>query len=139
MKIRSITYFCNPKYPLDEKILREAGDFLAQAKSAYKAAGYEVQTTRLATIPFPKLLGEKQIDDLPKLTEQLAKAIQEVDIAYASLGPALPQSPRSYELIPEAIAAGENIFFGGVMADDAKIYMSAVRGLCGCDRQVGAD
>ena len=137
MKIRSITYFCNPKYPLDENILRTAGDFLEQAKAAYQAAGYEVQTTRLATIPFPKLLGEKQIDDLPRLAEQFTKAIQEVGIAYASLGPALPEIPRSYELIPEAIAASENIFFGGVIADsiplrahelsDSKIYMAAVR------------
>ena len=42
MKIRSITYFCNPGYPLKENILREAGDFLSKAKSAYEAAGYEV-------------------------------------------------------------------------------------------------
>ncbi|MBI5841165.1 MAG: DUF711 family protein [Chloroflexi bacterium] len=127
MKIRSITYFCNPKYPLDENTLRAAGDFLAQAKAAYQAAGYEVQTTRLATIPFPKLLGEERIDDLPKLAEQLAKAIQDVGVAYASFGPALPDMPRSYEVIPEAISASENIFFGGTIADDAKIYMSAVK------------
>ncbi len=137
MKIRSITYFCNPKYPLDEKVLRAAGDFLAQAKAAYEAGGYEVQTTRLATIPFPKLLGENQIDNLPKLAEQLTQAIQEVGIAYLSLGPALPELPRSYEIIPEAIAASDNIFFGGVMADsiplwthelsDSKIYMAAVK------------
>ena len=43
MKIRSITYFCNPKYPLDEKVLQRAGTFLSEAKSAYEAAGYEVQ------------------------------------------------------------------------------------------------
>jgi uncharacterized protein (UPF0210 family) len=134
MKIRSITYFCNPTYPLDEKILRAAGDFLAQAKAAYLAEGYEVQTMRLATIPFPKLLGKKQIDDLPKLAEQFAKMIQEVGIAYASLGPGLPELPRSYELIPEAIAASENIFFGGMMTGktdsklpDSKIHMAAVK------------
>ncbi|MEW6403084.1 MAG: DUF711 family protein [Chloroflexota bacterium] len=143
MKIRSITYFCNPKYPLDESVLRAAGDFLAQAKAAYQASGYEVQTTRLATIPFPKMLGVGQapalapgasVANLPYMAEQLAKAIKEVGIAYASLGPALPDLPRSYELIPEAIAASENIFFGGVMAgktdsklSDSKIYMAAVR------------
>jgi len=131
MKIRSITYFCNPHYPLDENVLRAAGDFLAQAQAAYQAAGYEVQTTRLATVPFPKLLGEKQIGDLLKLAEQFTKAIQEVGVAYASLGPALPELPRSYELIPEAIAASENIFFGGVMADsrlsDSKIYLAAIK------------
>ena len=117
MKIRSITYFCNPKYPLDEKVIQAAGEFLAKARSAYEAAGYEVQTVRLATIPFPKLLGEKQINELPKLVEQLEQLIQQVGIAYASLGPALPESPRSYEVIPEAMAASQNIFFDGVMAD----------------------
>src|SRR5262245_51357208 len=103
MKIRSITYFCNPKYPLDEKVIQQAGEFLARAKSAYEAAGYEVQTVRLATIPFPKMLGEKQINDLPKYAEQVAKAIEQASIGYASLGPALPESPRSYQVIPEAI------------------------------------
>lgn len=134
MKIRSITYFCNPRFPLDEKILQAAGDFLAQAKAAYESAGYEVQTTRLATIPFPRLLGESQIEQLPKIAETLASLLPQVGIAYASLGPALPESPRSYELIPDAIAASENIFFGGVMAgkadselSDSKIYMAAVR------------
>ena len=132
MKLRSITYFCNPKYPLDESVLRAAGDFLATAKSAYETAGYEVQTTRLATIPFPKLLGGKQIGDLPKLAAGLEKAIQQAGIAYASLGPATPDLPHSYEIIPEAIAATQNIFFGGVMAaktsgrsTDSQIYLPA--------------
>src|SRR5215207_4950806 len=128
MKIRSITYFCNPKYPLDEKVLQKAGEFLVQAKSVYEAAGYEVQTTRLATVPFPQLLGEKNINNLPNLTEQLAKAIKQEGLAYASLGPALPEMPRSYDVIPEAIAAAQNVFFGGVMADRASgINLAAVR------------
>ncbi|MCQ3936362.1 MAG: hypothetical protein DPW18_04870 [Chloroflexi bacterium] len=134
MKIRSVTYFCNPKYPLDEKSLRKAGDFLSRAKSAYEAAGYEVQTTRLATIPFPKLLGEKHLDELPKFANGLSKAMQEVGVAYASLGPALPGTPKSYQVIPEAVAASENIFFGGMMAgksgrkpDKSLIYMEQVK------------
>ena len=58
---------------MEEKIIRQAGEFLTKAKSAYEAAGYEVQTTRLATIPFPKMLGEKRIDSLPKFAEQLER------------------------------------------------------------------
>ncbi len=143
MKIRSITYFCNPKYPLDEKVLQTAGTFLAEAKSAYEAAGYEVQTTRLATVPFPKLLissndfsrskatevaTTSQLDDLPKLAGELANATQQVGIAYVSLGPALPELPRSYEVIPDAIAVSPNMFFGGVMADRIRgIDLSAIR------------
>lgn len=127
MKIRSITYFCNPKFPLDEKILQDAGKFLSKAKAAYESAGYEVQTVRLATIPFPKLLGEKYIDELPKLAGQFAQVIQDAGISYASLGPALPESPRSYQVIPEAVAASENIFFSGAMTDGDKIHLAQVK------------
>ena len=116
MKIRSITYFCNPKYPLEEKALQKAGTFLAEAKSAYEAAGYEVQTVRLATIPFPKLLSEENIDKLPALTGQLADIAKQLNIGYFSLGPALPEMPRSYEVIPDAIFVSKDAFFGGVMA-----------------------
>jgi uncharacterized protein (UPF0210 family) len=130
MKIRSITYFCNPQFPLDEQVLQQAGDFLMQAKSAFQAEGYEVQTTRMATIPFPRLLGDS-IDQLPKFAEALSKRLPEFNIAYASLGPALPESPRSYELISDAIAASQNIFFGGVMADARGIHMDALRACAG--------
>lgn len=137
MKIRSITYFCNPKYPLDEKALQKAGQFLSKAKSAYEAAGYEVQTVRLATIPFPQLLGEENIGKLPELVSEIDNIAQGLKIGYLSLGPALPEMPRSYEVIPEAIFVSKNVFFGGTMTgkadsgavapSESKIYLSAVR------------
>jgi uncharacterized protein (UPF0210 family) len=128
MKIRSITYFCNPKYPLDEKVLQRSGAFLDQAKSAYEATGYEVQTVRLATIPFPELLGEENIGKLPELTSQIDNLAQGLKIGYVSLGPALPEFQRSYEFIPEAIFVSKNVFFGGVMADRRRgIDLSAIR------------
>jgi len=127
MKIRSITYFCNPRWPLDESILRAAGEFLSLAKSAFESGGYEVQTVRLATIPFPKLLNGN-IAETPSLAESLAKLLPQIGILYASLGPALPEFPASYALIPEAIAASENIFFSGVMADKSRgVVMPALR------------
>jgi len=126
MKIRSITYFCNPKCPLDENVLRAAGEFLAKAKSAYEAAGYEVQTVRLATIPFPVLLNGK-VNELPKLAGKLENILSQIGVAYASLGPALIEYPESYARIPDAIAATQNIFFGGVIADRKNgISMSAI-------------
>ena len=128
MKIRSITYFCNPKYPLEEKILQKAGMFLADAKSAYEAAGYEVQTVRLATIPFPKLLGDEHINKLMELTNQIAGFADALNFGYVSLGPALPESPRSYEVIPDAIFVSKNVFFGGVMADKTRgLNLAAIR------------
>jgi uncharacterized protein len=128
MKIRSITYFCNPQYPLDEKVLQRAGKFLTKAKAAYEAAGYEVQTVRLATIPFPRLLGEENIGKLLEFTNHIDQIARQLNIGYVSLGPALPDIPRSYEVIPDAIFVSKNIFFGGVMADSTRgINLAAIR------------
>jgi uncharacterized protein (UPF0210 family) len=128
MKIRSVTYFCNPGWPLDEKRLRLAGDFLAEAKAAFEGAGYEVQTTRLATVPFPHFL--KELDKTPELARTLSLLLSETGIAYAALGPALPDFPGSYPVIPDAIAASKNVFFSGVMAEPKRgLSLTAVR-LC---------
>jgi uncharacterized protein (UPF0210 family) len=120
MRIRSITYFCNPRYPLEEKILRQAGAFLSKAKAAFEEAKYEVQTVRLATVPFPKMLGEENIHRLPELTKEIDETAQQHKIGYVSLGPALPHLPKSYDVIPDAIFVSKNVFFGGQMADTAR-------------------
>jgi len=128
MKIRSITYFCNPKYPLDETVIQKAGTFLAEAKSAYEAAGYEVQTVRIATVPFPKLLGEENINRLPELTGHIDRIAQELNIGYVSLGPALPEMPHSYEVIPDSVFISKNVFFSGVMANKTRgLDLAAIR------------
>ncbi len=127
MKIRSITYFFNPGWPLDENKFKSVGRFLAEAKVAFETAGYEVQTLRLATVPFPQLL-ENRIEETPKLAEAVESMISSIGVEYASLGPAFPNVPGSYEIIPEAIAQTENIFFSGVMADSQNgISLEAVR------------
>jgi len=137
MKIRSITYFCNPGWPLEVKILQAASAFLAEAREALEAAGYEVQTVRLASVPFPTLLGPRNISETPKLARMMGAAIQATGIDYAALGPALPELPYSYLVIPEAIAASENVFFSGWMADSkTSLSLSAVRAcaevICRC-------
>ena len=44
MKIRSITYFLNPGWPLEGKRLGKAGNFINAARPAFQEAGFEVQT-----------------------------------------------------------------------------------------------
>jgi uncharacterized protein len=116
VKIRSITYFFNPSWPLDETKMRSAGSFLREANQAFENNGYEVQTTRLATTPYSHLLG-RRIKETPYFAEAMETMLSHIDVAYASLGPAFPDVSGSYEVIPEAIAASQNIFFSGVMAD----------------------
>jgi hypothetical protein len=128
MKIRSITYFCNPRFPLSQSALRRAGEFLAAARSTYETAGYEVQTTRLATIPFPQLLGEAGLYGLSEFATELDQLAAQLGIGYVSLGPALPGMPGSYGVIPEAIAATQHVFFGGLMTDGrGRVDLAAIR------------
>lgn len=128
MKIRSITFFLNPGWPLDERKLREAGSALAFARQSYEEAGFEVQTTRLACVSFAQLLGPEKMKDLPQMARAVEAAMREAGVAYASLGPALPNNPASYAAIPFALEATENIFFSGVMADKGKgISLDAIR------------
>jgi uncharacterized protein len=117
MKIRSITYFCNPGWPLDEKKLQAAGAFLAEARINFEEAGYEVQSTRMATIPFPLILGSEKVSEAPQMAAQLSQLLPEINVGYAALGPALPAIPESYLVLPQAISVSKNIFFSGIMAD----------------------
>ncbi|HEY3311072.1 MAG TPA: DUF711 family protein [Anaerolineales bacterium] len=128
MKIRSITYFMNVGWPLKEDRIQEAGIFLSTARSAFTAAGYEVQTIRIASMPFSHLLGAEAISLAPRFAQKLSNSIAANGIDYASLGPALPDVPESYEMIPDAIAASKNIFFSGVMASaQGGIFLPALR------------
>ncbi len=122
MKIRSITCFIDPSYPLNEQRLKVAGEFLQIARPAFVNAGYEVQSARLATVPFPRLLTELKPGKLARLAQQLEAAAIDLGYAYISLGPALPELTGSYGLIPEALAATQNAFFSGLMTtpDDSE-------------------
>jgi len=128
MKIRSITYFMNVGWPLKEDRIQEAGIFLSTARSAFEGAGYEVQSTRIASVPFTSLLGADAISLTPRFAQKLSNSIAANGIDFASLGPALPDIPESYEMIPDAIAASKNIFFSGLMATAHDgIYLPALR------------
>ena len=117
MKIRSITYFLDPGWPLNEAKLRQAGDFLSVAQPAFAEAGYEVQTARLATTPFPQLVPSLDQAELIRLALTLEESASDLGYDYVSLGPALPQYPQSYALIPAVLAATESVFLAGSLTD----------------------
>jgi uncharacterized protein (UPF0210 family) len=129
MKIRSITAFTNPSYPLREAVLSQAGEFIIQARAAYEQAGYEVQTVRLALPPFPSLLGGENRTRLAEFSQSIEKTAAELGISYVSLGPAQPEYVMDYALIPDALAVTRNVFFSGLMTTPAGgVSLPAVRG-----------
>jgi uncharacterized protein (UPF0210 family) len=113
MEIRSITYFFNPGWPLWPAELKLAGQFIRNARQVFSNAGFVVQSTRLATVPFPTLVPPAKTN---QLAQSLIAAAHENGFDYVSLGPALPSVPDSYALIPGLLAAIPEIFVSAVMA-----------------------
>jgi uncharacterized protein (UPF0210 family) len=132
MKIRSITYFFNPGWPLDENKLRQAEDFIAAARPAFQEAGYEVQTVRMATIPFPKMLPSLKGEEAIQLAQAMDRAVEETGYDYASIGPALPDVPASYSLIPSILAKTQKVFLAAQMTlPEGGVSLSSVRACAG--------
>jgi uncharacterized protein (UPF0210 family) len=128
MKLRSITYFLNPSFPLDIQKLKFAGEFLRIARPAYEDTGYEVQTARLATVPFPQLIAGQKLGKLSQLAHELEETAGAEGYAYISLGPAFPDQLEDYTAISDALASTENAFFSGSMTTpDGRISLPAVR------------
>ncbi|HUS16226.1 MAG TPA: DUF711 family protein [Chloroflexia bacterium] len=116
MKIRSITFGAglHERQPLGAMVatLGHAAD---QARAAYRDAGYEVQTVRLATAPLPQLLATPGAPANPlRFALELEAACRDSGIGFCALG-AVPAARADASLslierIPELIAATSNIF-----------------------------
>ncbi len=110
MKIRSITCFMNPGWPLDENRLQGCADLIRAARAAFSEAGYEVQTARLATPPFSNLLPVVNPEALVRLALALEESAGALGIQYVSLGPAFPDFLPAFEAIPAVISATSSVF-----------------------------
>jgi hypothetical protein len=125
MRIRSITYFMHPRNPINQLALQKAGIFIRSAREVYEAAGYTVQTVRLATPPFPSFL---EPEDYPRVAAQLEVLAHSEGFEYVSMGPAMPDHPQSYQAIPDLIDDSGNLFFSGhLTTSEGEISLPAVR------------
>ena len=116
MKIRSITYFDNLRWPLNDVRVQQAGEFIQAAGNAFQAGGFEVQTTRIASAPFPLVLGEKTKDETMEFAYALDELLTGLGFDYASIGPALPNCIESYQVIPEVLTNTQNVFAAGIIS-----------------------
>jgi uncharacterized protein len=125
MRIRSITCFIHPRWPLSELVLQKAGIFAQHAKQAFETAGYPVQTLRMATPPFADFMVP---EDYTHAASQIEVFAHSEGFEYVALGPALPHKPESYEIIPELLANSGNLFFSGhLTTHQSQISLPAVR------------
>ncbi len=116
MNIRTITYFLDPHYPLAQERLANAGAAVAEIKASLQAAGYTVQTTRLACDPFPKILGDARKAVQFALDLEAACFVNQFD--YASLGPVRPSdAPAFLDALPDILARTQTIFASAIISE----------------------
>jgi uncharacterized protein (UPF0210 family) len=131
MKIRSITYFDNPGQPLEVDFLHRSGTFQREVQAIFQEAGIELQSIRFASEPFPTYLADLTAKQTIDYTLNLEALMIKQGYAYLALGPALPEYPTSYNLIPEIIEASSVIFCSGSMTlGKTTLSLPAVRA-CG--------
>ena len=128
MKIRSITYFVNPGYPINHKEIQRGGRFINAAREAYSSSGLNVQTSRLATVPFPELLPGMIQEKSVSFAQELEDLAQAEGFDYVSIGSAIPSLPESYKIIPEILGETEKVFASGIIATKENgISLPAIR------------
>jgi uncharacterized protein (UPF0210 family) len=132
-KIRALTAFV----PLDRAHYREQiGDALGELrklKAALEQAGYEVQTIRISTQPFPNYTrGLSDEETLAFFRDYDALAVKEgFD---ASIGPAMlaeSDDPHQAELLAKILAASKTLEGTVVVAGDDGIHWRAVHAAAG--------
>ncbi len=129
MRIRSITSFYDPSNQNVYQNLERLSKVSQTLNEIIAGSIIPVQSTRLAFPPFPFLFNGKSKDLQIKETVQFESTAGQLGWSYLSLGPALPEYPESYQLIPDLLAVTKNVFFSGIIADSRVIYPAAVN-LC---------
>ncbi len=127
MRIRSITSFYDPRSPRAEHDLLQLAETSEKIKSVIAREIMPVQSTRLATTPFPLFLGGLSLEDTLERVTRLEKDSNKLGWQYLALGPALPVEPWAYTIIPTLISATQNVFFSAVIADGTSLYPAAAR------------
>jgi len=131
MRIRSVTLGAEVDYPLDRDCFGAFDAFQQQARARFEEAGLEVQTVRLATQPFPSVLGDEGPSAAAPFAQDLEAACQAHGIDYCSIGPVVATDPDSdlsfIPAIPEVIRTTE-VAFASVLvgAQESGINLDAI-------------
>ena len=128
-KIRTVTAFIRLDRQNYRQQITNALTMLRAAKAEFTKAGYEVETIRITTQPFPEIvkgLSAQQALDFYRDYDQLA---QKEGFA-PEIGPAMikdSDDPAQADLLAKIIAGTQSINGFIVVADDSGIHWNAIR------------
>jgi len=124
VNIRSVTLFTHPGKPLSLGLFPRIGKIVHGLRLVCEAAGFEVQSTRLATVPFPSLVSTD--DEAVELAVKLEELARRYGVDFVSVGPALPDFAEAYGWITDILGKTSSVFASGVIADlEGAVYPQA--------------
>ncbi len=140
MRIRSLTAFAEVFYPLEAGATANLGEALREARAVLTSGGLEVQTTRLATQPFPDVLGEAGPGKLADLAQDIEAVAFVHEVDFVSLGPArIEDSTAFIEAMPAIFRNTENVFASVEIATHAAgLHLGRIRRAAELIRRVSA-
>lgn len=128
MKIRTLTCFFDPHQNPFPEMLPHLAAFTNQAAQRLQQAGFDLQTRRLATTPFPLWLGSKNFTEAISLVKEWENRAETAGFAYLSLGCAIPTQPETYDWISPLLAATRNVFVTGLLTtSQGEVDLEAVK------------
>lgn len=108
-KVRAITAFVRIERPHYEKQIQQTLAMLRQAKAAFEKGGYEVQTIRITTQPFPQYIQGMSRPEALRFFQALDE-LSRKESFLLSIGPALLKDgddPAQADLLAEILSATE--------------------------------
>jgi hypothetical protein len=132
-KIRAVTAFIRLDRTNYESQIQETLKFLRAAKSAFEKSGYEVQTIRITTQPFPEYTqGMSTAEALAFFRAYDALAVKEnFD---ASIGPAMSKDsddPRNAGLLAQILTTAKTLEGSVSIAGEDGIHWKSIRATAG--------
>lgn len=128
IKVRSITAFVNIDRSQYREQLNDAVRFLKAAKPSFEQAGYEVQTLRVTTQPFPQYTRGVSNSEALNLFKVLAEFGKQQNVM-VNIGPAMltdSDDPANAELLGEILST-TSVFASLAVAGEDGIHWNAVR------------
>ncbi len=128
-KIRTVTAFVRLDRATYQAQVSEAMKMLHTAKDAFAKAGYEVETLRITTQPFPEYTKGLTADQALEFFHAYDKLAQQEGFT-PDIGPAMSKDtddPKQAELLGRILAETQNINGFVVVADDTGIHWNGVR------------
>ncbi|MFH1564895.1 MAG: DUF711 family protein [bacterium] len=115
MKIRTITTGISLQSVKDAEKIKQIAEFNKKAKAVFNEAGYEVQTTRIATNPWEEYAGNLSNIEIVNKIKEIEKICQSLDVGFFNIG--YTESEEKLLLIPEIIKNTAIIYCSGKIGD----------------------